>query len=180
MNAAVSMKPIADWTDIERATLRELSQTVYPPEEASAWPGRELDWTAAEWGIRVVNSEGELVSFTGVVLRQVKIDGRSVWIGGVGGVKTHPAARRRGYAAIGLQRAMEFFHEQPDVEFALLVCEPELIEYYSRLGWKQFKGRLLTMQKGETEEFTFDRVMVIDVRSAGPMKGTLDLQGPPW
>ncbi len=179
MSAVVPLKPIADWTDGDRAALRELSRAVHPPEEAAQWPGRHLEWTAPEWGVRVVSSD-ELVSYTGVLLRQAHHAGRPVRIGGVGGVETHPAARRRGYAELGVRRAVEFFQEQPEVEFALLVCEPRLIGYYSRLGWKEFGGRLLTTQKGETEEFTFNRVMVHDVHSAGPLTGAIDLLGPPW
>jgi predicted acetyltransferase len=107
-------------------------------------------------------------------------DGRPVRIGGIGGVKTHPTARRHGYARQGLQRAGEFFHTQPDVAFALLVCRPHLIDYYSRLGWQEFNGRLLVRQHGAVAGFTFNRVMTCGVRSAGPVAGTIDLCGPPW
>ena len=180
MNEVVSLKPMADWTHDEQEALTELSRAVYPPHEMSQWPGRSLEWTAAEWGIRVMGGDGELVSYTGLVLRQAKLDGQPVLIGGIGGVKTHPAARERGYAAMGLRRAVQFFQEQPHVEFALLVCEPRLIKYYSRTGWKEFSGRLLTIQHGETVAFTFNRVMVLDAHSTAPLTGTIDLMGPPW
>lgn len=179
MDPVVKLKPIADWTKGERAALRRLSEAVYPPHEVAEWPGRELQWTTQELGVSVLD-DGALVSYAGIVLRQASHDGQPVYIGGVGGVQTHPASRRRGYAAHGLRRATEFFHEQPDVEFALLVCEPTLIEYYSRLGWKEFEGRLLTSQSGMTVEFKFNRVMVLDVHAAAPKSGVIDLLGPPW
>lgn len=179
MNAIASLKPIADWTDEERADLHDLVQVVYPPE-ANNWPGRYLQWTPAEWGVRVVNSDGELLSYSGIVLRQASHDGRPVTIGGIGGVKTYPNVRKRGYAVMGLRRAAEFIQQQPEVEFALLVCKPTLFEYYARLGWKEFSGRLLTEQKGETVEFTMNSVMVLDVHSTAPLTGTIDLLGPPW
>jgi hypothetical protein len=107
-------------------------------------------------------------------------DGRPVRVGGVGGVKTHPAARRQGFARRALGRAVEFFREQPEVAFGLLVCEPHLLGYYGRLSWQEFSGRLLVTQRGEPAEFTFNRVMVCAVREAAPAAGTIDLQGPPW
>ena len=101
-------------------------------------------------------------------------------IGGVGGVKTHPAARLRGYASLGLNRAVEFFHAQPDLAFALLVCEPHLIDYYGRLGWRTFDGRLLVAQRETTTEFTLNRAMTLGIQRATPTTGTIDLKGPPW
>jgi hypothetical protein len=103
-----------------------------------------------------------------------------VRVGGIGGVKTHPALRRRGLAGRGVRRAVEFLFEQPDIGFALLVCEPHLIGYYSSLGWREFGGRLVVRQHGAAADFTLNRVMTHDVQSAGPLTGTIDLMGPPW
>ena len=128
----------------------------------------------------VTSDEGELVSYTGIVVRNATHDRHPVRIGGIGGVKTHPDARRRGHAARGLQRSTAFFREHKAIDFALLVCDPGLIAYYSRFGWKEFGGTLFTAQSGKTVEFVFNRVMVLDVRSTAPLDGLIDLQGPPW
>lgn len=180
MSPDVNVSRIEDFTDAERAALQELSRAVYPPEELDDWAGRHMEWATAEWGVCVTDESGALASYAGVVTRQGLLNEREVRIGGVGGVKTHPESRNRGHAARGLRKAIEFFHEQPDIEFALLVCEPRLIEYYSRLGWREFSGRLLTCQFGETVEFTFNQVMVIGIGSSAPQEGTIDLPGPPW
>jgi len=180
MDAVVSLDRVADLTDIDRAAVRALSLAVYPPEVAATWPGRHLEWAKVEWCVRVWGIEGDLVSYTGIILRQASCDGQPTRIGGIGGVATHPAARGRGYAAQGIRRAIEFFREQGDVIFALLVCEPGLLGYYARMGWKEFAGRLLVRQHGEPADFTFNRVMVHDVDAAGPTSGTIDLMGPPW
>jgi hypothetical protein len=176
----LSLNRVAELTDSAHAALRALSLAVYPPDEAANWPGRHLEWAAAEWCVRVWGGDGELASYTGMVLRQATYDGQPVRIGGVGGVKTHPAARRHGYAGLGVRRAVEFFHAQPDIAFGLLVCAPHLLGYYARLGWQEFGGRMLIRQHGAVVEFTFNRIMTCDVRSAGPAAGTIDLCGPPW
>jgi aminoglycoside 2'-N-acetyltransferase I len=178
VDALVSLDRIDHLSDADRAAVRALSLAVYPPEEAAAWPGRHLEWTPAEWCVRIW-ADGELASYIGVVLRQATHDGRPVRVGGVGGVKTHPTARRRGYAGLGIRRAIEFLGEQ-GAGFALLVCEPHLIGYYARLGWQEFAGRLLVTQRGEPADFTFNRVLVQGVESAAPSAGTIDLCGPPW
>jgi predicted N-acetyltransferase YhbS len=178
MSAVVSLDRLADLSDADRAALGDLSLAVYPPEVAASWSGRHLQWSAAEWCARVWE-EGWLASYAGILLRQATHDGRPVCVGGIGGVKTHPAMRRRGYAGLAVCRAVEFFH-QAGADFALLVCEPHLIAYYARLGWQTFAGRLVVEQHGATADFTLNRVMVQGVRSPAPASGVIDLAGPPW
>jgi aminoglycoside 2'-N-acetyltransferase I len=119
------------------------------------------------------------VSYVGVHLRAATWDGRPVLVGGVGGVKTHPTARGRGFAGLGLRRAVEFFAEE-GVAFGLLVCEPPLVGYYTARGWREFAGRLLVRQGGAAVEFTLNRAMTLGVESEGPASGRIDLCGPPW
>jgi GNAT superfamily N-acetyltransferase len=175
-----AVRQVADLTDSEGDELRALSRAVYPPEVSAAWPGRHLDWAAPEWCVLARADDGRLASYVGVTLRRATWDGRPVRVGGIGGVKTHPEARGRGFASGGVRRAVEFFHEQGGVAFGLLVCEPHLIGYYERLGWREFAGQLLVAQHGTTAEFTFNRVMTTGVRSPAPASGIIDLLGPPW
>jgi len=37
---------------------------------------------------------------------------------------------------------------------ALLVCEPGLVPFYERLGWRKFPGDLLVAQRQTTVPFT--------------------------
>lgn len=181
----VSLTAVSALSDVERAEAAELGRAVYPPAEWANWPGRHIEWSPAEWCVRVWREDASatvrhLVSFVGIVLRHAEHDGAPVLIGGIGSVKTHPAARGRGYARLAIRGAVEFFRERPDVTFGLLVCDPPLIPYYARLGWKLFNGRLMVEQHGAIEEFTFDRVMTLDIHAPGPTSGTIDLKGPPW
>ena len=176
---AVTLDRIADLTGAEREELRALQLAVYPPAEATSWPGRQIEWAPADYGVRVRDDDGAVVSYVGICLREGARDGKPARIGGIGGVKTHPSARRRGLAAHGMERAREFFRASA-IDFALLVCEPRLLDSYGRLGWREFAGELLVRQRGETVPFTFNRVMTSAVRSAAPAFGTIDLLGPPW
>lgn len=157
--------------------LDALSRAVYPPTN-EVWPGHRIEWAGSQWDV-TIRADALLVSYTGVLLRHADLDGSPVLLGGIGGVKTHPNERAKGYAALGIGRAVEFFVSR-DADFALLVCNDGLIDYYSRLGWHLFDGEMLTLQHGETEPFTFNRVMLLDVARAAPTSGTIDLLGPPW
>lgn len=183
MPGLMALERVADLTESDRAALRALTDIVYPAAEWAGWPGYRMEWAAHEWCVRIWDEGSALATHVGMVLRQALHDGRAVRIGGIGGVKTHPAARGRGYAEQGMRRAIDFFHEQADVAFALLLCEPKLLGYYGRLGWDEFGGRLVVTQHGAEGEFTFLRVMVRGIRDAAPPPpkgGTIDLLGPPW
>ncbi|MBX9626531.1 MAG: GNAT family N-acetyltransferase [Gemmataceae bacterium] len=178
MAVVLTLDRVADLPDADREAVRALTAAVYPPEVLAHWHGRGVEWAAPEWGVRVRDGDA-LVSYVGAYLRDAEHDGRPVLIGGVGNVKTHPAARGRGHAGRAVRRAAEFFAER-GVGFGLLVCEPHLLGYYAGLGWREFSGRLVVRQRGAAADFTLARVMTLAVGSDGPEAGTIDLCGPPW
>ena len=180
MDTQKSVSRVVDLTEDDRAAVTQLTQIVYPPHEWADWPGRLLEWSDPEWCVRLFADDAALTCFVGIVLRDAIVGGRSERVGGVGGVKTHPAYRGLGYARAGVRIALDFFRQQPDVQFALLVCEPHLLQYYSGLGWQEFDGELLVRQHGHVVPFTFNRVMTHPVRIAAPRDGIIDLCGPPW
>jgi len=165
--------------DADIDALAHLKDAVYPPEPGVTWDGASREWTAPQWGVFVRDGSGALVSYTGVILREGTHDGRRVSIGGVGGIATHPDHRGRGYASIGIGRALDFLIGE-GADFALLVCRDELVRYYEGLGWRLFAGEVVVSQFGEPEVFVYNRVMVGDLKGAAPGSGTIDLQGPPW
>jgi aminoglycoside 2'-N-acetyltransferase I len=167
----------ADLSEADRASIRAVSEAVYPPDEI-AGPSKSVEWARPEWIVRV-HADGDLVSCVGVVIRDGMHEDKPARIGGIGGVMTHPAGRRKGHAEAGIKRAVEFFREQ-EVAFGLLVCRPHLLEYYGRHGWQRFDGELLVRQQGERTVFVINRVMTLAVLGDAPTTGTVDLCGPPW
>jgi GNAT superfamily N-acetyltransferase len=174
------LRRVADLTAGEQAALRTLAAAVYPPETAAAWPGLALEWAPAQWSVIGWDTEGEAACYVGIVLREARWNGRAVKVGGIGGVKTHPASRGRGFAGTAILRALDFFREQGDVDFGLLVCEPALSPFYEHLGWRRFFGSLLVVQQQATVPFTFNLPMTVPIRLYESLGGTIDLRGPPW
>jgi hypothetical protein len=93
----------------DRDALTALSRAVYPADEWADWPGKKIEWSNPEWCVCIQSADGDLLSYAGIVLRQATCEARPVRIGGVGGIKTHPAARGRGYARLGIRTAFDFF-----------------------------------------------------------------------
>jgi GNAT superfamily N-acetyltransferase len=174
------LRRVADLTAGEQAALRTLALAVYPPEVSAAWPGRAIEWAAHQWAVVGWGAEGAALCYVGLVFRDARSGDRPVRVGGIGGVKTHPASRGRGLATTAIQRALGFFREQGDVDFGLLVCEPGLVPFYERQGWRRFLGALLVAQRQATVPFTFNLPMTTPVRFQEPLAGAIDLMGPPW
>lgn len=174
------LRRVADLTEGEQAALRTLALAVYPPDVTAAGPGRAIEWTPHQWGVIAWDADGAALCYVGVVLRDARWDYRTVKVGGIGGVKTHPDFRGRGFATEAIRRALDFFREQGDVDFGLLVCEPGLVPFYERQGWRRFPGELLVAQRRATVPFTFNLTMTTPIRLQEPLHGIIDLLGPPW
>jgi GNAT superfamily N-acetyltransferase len=174
------LRPVAELSAGEQAAVRTLALAVYPPEVSAAWPGRAIEWAAHQWAVVGWDAEGAALCYVGVILRDARWGDRAVRVGGIGGVKTHPASRGWGLATTAIRRAVDFFHGQGDVDFGLLVCEPGLVPFYERQGWRRFPSELLVAQRQATVPFTFNLTMTTPVRLQEPLTGTIDLLGPPW
>jgi len=171
---------VVDLTTENQSALRTLSLAVYPPEISAAWPGRTIEWAPPQWSVVGWDAGGEALCHVGIILREARWNERAVKVGGIGGVKTHPDSRARGFATTAIQRALDFFQEQGDVDFGLLVCEPGLVPFYERLGWRRFLGDLFVTKKQATMPFTFNLPMTTPLRLQESLGGKIDLQGPPW
>jgi aminoglycoside 2'-N-acetyltransferase I len=174
------LRRVTDLTANEQTALRTLSLAVYPSEVAAAWPGRVIEWASHQWCVIGWDADGAALCYVGAVLHEARWNDLTVKIGGIGGVKTHPASRRCGLATTAIQRALDFFREQGDVDFGLPVCEPGLVPFYERLGWRKFPGELFVTQRQATIPFTFNLVMTTPIRLQEPLTGAIDLLGPPW
>lgn len=177
----LDVQPVAAQSEAEREALRALTMAVYPPAERAADSVQQrIAWASPEWGILVRDDAGATVGYVGIVARDATLDGRTVRVGGIGGVKTHPAARGQGYARAALQRAATFMADELGAAFGVLVCREALLPFYGGLGWQPFAGTLLVEQPGGRVPFTFNRPLTLPLREAAPSGGTLDLCGLPW
>jgi aminoglycoside 2'-N-acetyltransferase I len=175
------VRPISGLTEEERAALRSLAVAVYSPEVEAAWPGRLIEWAARQSSVIVWDDTGgQALAHAGLLTRQARWNDGHLKVGGVGGVMTHPEFRGRGFASAAVNHCVQFFREQGDIDFGLLVCEPHLVPFYERLGWRFFSGELFVAQHGKTTKFTLCGTMTIPVRLQAELSGTIDLLGPPW
>jgi GNAT superfamily N-acetyltransferase len=176
---SIVIRRVDEVSSAERTSIDALRRSVYSPEDVANWAGRHLEWSDPHWRVITWDPNQQAVSYLGALVREAEAGGRGVRIGGIGGVMTHPAHRRQGLARAAIGRAIELFAEN-SVDFALLVCTPELIPLYERLGWQVHRGTLQVRQHGRSEAFTFNVPLTKSVLAERPDGGVIDLLGPPW
>lgn len=169
----------SELSENERTEIRNLSAAVYPADAVAEWPGRKLEWAKPDYSVRIFTESKQLVFYTGVLTREINIDGAPAKTGGIGGVMTHPDFRRHGYASKGIQAAINFCKDQC-CDLVLLVCEKHLINYYSKLGWRIFAGEVFARQFEKKELFTFNQLMYYSLTKSIESSPSIDLCGPPW
>jgi hypothetical protein len=92
---------------------------------------------------------------------------------------TREDCRRRGYATLALEAAIETIKANEAARFVLLVCEDHNAAFYRARGWHAFDGEVYCEQPGGRRRFDLMAPFVFDIKPA-PRKGVIDLNGQPW
>ena len=93
---------------------------------------------------------------------------------------TREDVRRRGYASIALNAAIQTLKDEGSTPFALLFCEPHMSEFYQSRSWQSFTGTVYAEQPEGRIRFEVMSPLVLDLKRRAPTLGTLDLCGLPW
>lgn len=142
-----------------------------------AW--KHIRWANADLRILLETPEDGLVCHIGLYFRLVTWNGVKMHIGGIGGVSTHPDARRKGYASVALNAAVQTLRDRQDAQFGLLFCAPHNAPFYQARNWQAFTGDVIVEQPEGRAPFTAMAPFVFDLKRA-PRRGTIDLCGLPW
>ncbi|MEM7117045.1 MAG: GNAT family N-acetyltransferase [Chloroflexota bacterium] len=159
--------------------LARLSTAVYPPHLFKDRPKPPMQWAEKQWSLLIWEGK-ELVSLVGMLVREGTLNGRSLLMGGIGSVKTHPEARGRGYAGVGMEKAAVFLRDEQQVDISVLFCRQALFTYYQRFGWQPFAGDVFAEQLEGRTRFSFNETMVLSGQRVALQTGVLDLCGKPW
>jgi len=157
-----------------------LFDAVWPPDVVAGLPWAGIVFAHAELRVLVQSETGDVVCHVGVYRREVLWNGRMLRAGGIGGVLTRADCRRRGYASIALDAAIQTLRDEGSIDFGLLFCEAHNAPFYCGRGWRPFEGEIHAEQPGQGRvPFTAIAPHVYKIRQA-PLRGTIDLCGLPW
>ncbi|MER6529051.1 GNAT family N-acetyltransferase [Streptomyces sp. NPDC001508] len=95
-------------------------------------------------------SNGKLVASLGWLLREMTFDGAPRRVAGLSNVLVHPAHRGRGIARTMISVAVEHARAA-GAETVMLLCRPEQVPLYTRLGWCQPAVPVTVLQPAGTQ-----------------------------
>jgi aminoglycoside 2'-N-acetyltransferase I len=165
----------ASWPLVE-----PLFDAVWPPEVLAKLPWGDVVFAHADLRVLVQSETDGPVCHVGIFRREVIWNGRKMRAGGIGGVATRNDHRRRGYASVALDAAIQTLRDEGATDFAMLFCEPHNAPFYASRGWRPFEGEIFAEQPQQGRvPFTAIAPYVCKIRQA-PLRGTIDLCGLPW
>jgi predicted acetyltransferase len=165
--------------DASWQTAEAVFHEVWPPQVLEKLPWGNVVFAHADLRVFVRTESGDVACHVGIFRREVTWNGRKMHAGGIGGVATPQAFRRRGYASIALDAAVQTMKDEGTIDFALLFCEPHHTPFYQGRGWKPFDGEIYAEQPGGRARFIAIAPYVYDLKRA-PRQGIIDLCGLPW
>ena len=165
--------------DVSWPLAKPLFDAVWPPQVVEKLPWAGIVFAHAELRVLVQTEPDGVVCHVGIYRRDIEWNGHRVRVGGIGRVLTRADARRRGYASIALNAAIETLKDEGSTAFALLFCEPHNVPFYARRGWKPFDGEIYAEQPAGRVRFEAIAPHVYRIRHA-PQQGVIDLRGLPW
>jgi GNAT superfamily N-acetyltransferase len=165
----------ASWKSVE-----PLFNAVWPPQVVATLPWAGVVFGKPALRVLVSDEAGDVLCHIGLYRREVTWNGRKLRAGGIGGVLTREDVRRRGYASIALNAAIQTLKDERSIDFALLFCAPERAPFYLARGWRPFEGEIYAEQP-EQGRIRFDAILpLIHPIKRAPLTGTIDLCGLPW
>lgn len=164
--------------DASWPTVKPLYDLVWPRAVIEKRSWGHIEFARADLRV-IVEADEQPVSHVGIYRRAGIWKGRPIRIGGIGGVATHPDFRRRGFASVALNAALQTLKDERATDFALLFCEPHNVAFYAARGWKPFTGEVYAEQGGIRARFDALLPMVSYLKRA-PHEGEIDLRGLPW
>lgn len=164
--------------DASWPSVKPLFEAVWPQDVVEQLSWRHIVLAPADLRV-LLESDEQLVCHVGIIRREGMWDGRKIRIGGIGGVSTHPDFRRRGFASVALNAALQTLKDERATDFAMLFCDPAHVDFFTSRGWKPFTGEVFAEQAGARMRFDSLLPLVFYLKRA-PHAGEIDLCGLPW
>ncbi|HEX8558990.1 MAG TPA: GNAT family N-acetyltransferase [Pyrinomonadaceae bacterium] len=159
-------------TDEERAALYGWGENIFGIEDAAyRWRPKDFHFITEEGG--------RPLSHVGLVRTTVRVGGREVTVGGLGGVVTRPEAQGRRLVHAAMLRAAEFMCAELGVEFGMLFCLPRLAPFYERQGWRLVADEVEIEQPDGPLVWPY-HVMVRPCGQRDWPAGRIEVGGLPW
>jgi len=167
----IELKSNQQLSEPQRTSLERLYAEAFPPDA--------IKWARTDLHV-LVREDQEILSNVEIFDRHALVGGQPVHLGGIGGVATLKAWRRRGLAEAALKVAQAYLRDPLAVDFGLLVCGETMVHYYEKFGWKLVAKQMWIEQPQGRVLYHDAPAMILPVGRSDWPEGEIDLCGLPW
>jgi GNAT superfamily N-acetyltransferase len=165
------IRVVSNLTDDEEAAILDLGDIWQAAHLGLSWRPKD------EHIVRYVDDQ--FAAKASVLTHCVVINDEEVLVGGVGGVLTMPAFQGQGHATAVLNYLTGYLRDRLKVPFGVLFCNPELVPFYARLGWRVIEDTVKIQQPHGTIASPLPVMNVSYSQQPWPA-GTVYLNSEPW
>lgn len=159
-------------TEEERQALFGWGEDIFGLED------RDYCWRPKDYHF-ITEEDGRPLSHVGIIKTTVGVGGRTVTVGGIGGVVTVPEAQGRRLVHEGMRQAAEFICRELGADFGMLYCLPRLENFYAQQGWQTLADEVEIEQPAGKVVWPY-RVMVRPCGERVWPAGRVEVGGLPW
>lgn len=149
--------------------------------QGSDLPGTDsldLVWRPKELQLTLYDGDQPL-STCGLLHLTIPVAGRHWQVGGIGGVVTAPAQRRRGYGRAVVAEALRILDEEWQQQAVILFCRSQLVRFYHRFGFQLIEAPVSILQPAGAVLSPVP-VMVLEFGDHVWPPGDVVIDGLPW
>jgi GNAT superfamily N-acetyltransferase len=140
-----------------------LIEAVWPPHVLEKLPWGDVVFAHADLRVLVQSEDQGLICHVGISRLATRED-----------------FRRRGYASIALNAAIQTLTDEGATDFGMLFCEPHNAPFYTARGWKPYDGEVYAEQP-KKGRISFEALAPYTYHlRRSPLRGAIDLCGLPW
>lgn len=172
-----------DLTAAHHASISDLLCRAFPKfthifANASYYFGRP------EFRLWMEDEAGTIIAHLDVERRVIDVNGRDMYIAGVGEVATAPDLHRKGVGRLLLDKLNEVLRDTYPVDYGFLRCRDELIPFYGGSGWLPVTQptHMIDINTGEKIVELTESMYLPVLKTAGEWgtEGIVDLRGLSW
>ncbi len=162
------------------AAIRECLCACFPADKeffsgARAWHGSPPAYSL------VGRAEGRVAGHVGIIVRDIRVAGRTVRIAGIQNMAVLPDWRKSGLGSALITGAMDQAARR-GIPFGVLFCIPELERYYARYGWTRHDVDVRMDYAGQRNiPIPGKNICMVKLLAGRPFPdGDIHLQGADW
>ncbi|MEO0563499.1 MAG: GNAT family N-acetyltransferase [Chloroflexota bacterium] len=124
-----------------REQIDATSRAVFPNVDGNGVDENGIEWINGDWCVIAWNGD-TWGGYAEIGRREIQVGGKTITVGTVGGVMTHPDMRGIGLGKAVMRHVADVICRDLKADAGMLFCAKETIPYYESVGWYELQRKI--------------------------------------